>query len=107
MVALWAREAEEPLLEIRIPLVPEREGEAQPRVPVSDPEQAVLTPPIRAAARVIVREVIPAAAVFGVVLADGAPLTLGQERAPPRPVLLAARVARDAVTFGTWRLGHR
>ena len=51
-----------------------------------DAEQAVLAPAVGAAARVVVREVVPAVAVGRVVLAHRAPLPLGEVRPPALPV---------------------
>ena len=82
MVALGAGQAEQPLLEDRVAPVPQREREAQPALAVADAEQAVLAPAVGAAARVVVREVVPAVAVGRVVLAHRAPLPLGRGTAP-------------------------
>jgi hypothetical protein len=49
VVALLVRQAEEPLLEERVPAVPERQGEAQAALAVGDPEEAVLAPAVGAA----------------------------------------------------------
>ena len=86
VVALGPREAEEPLLQDGVPPIPEREGEAEALVVVRDPQEAVLTPAVRARAGVVVREVVPRRPVGRVVLADGAPLALGQIRPPAPPV---------------------
>src|SRR5665213_3315545 len=96
VVALGVRQPEEPLLEHRVPPVPERDGEAQPAFAVSEPEEPVLAPPVRARARVLVREIAPALPVRGVVLTHRAPLPLGQVRAPALPVLPAGLVVGEA-----------
>src|SRR5207244_10250932 len=66
--------------------VPQRQREAQPAVIVGDSGDAVLAPAVRARARVIVRKGVPGRAAGAVVLPDGAPLPLGEIRAPPPPV---------------------
>src|SRR4029450_9751872 len=67
VVALRARKAEEALLQDRVLPVPERESEAQPPLAVRDSEKPVLAPAVGAAARMVVREVVPAGPVRGVV----------------------------------------
>src|SRR5690348_10947437 len=52
---------------------------------VADAGEPVLAPAIGARAGVIVREVVPGVAAFTVVLADGAPLTFAEIRAPALP----------------------
>src|SRR5665213_387013 len=96
VVALGVRQPKEPLLEDRVPPVPERDGEAQPAFPVGEPEKPVLAPPVRPRARVLVREIAPALAVRRVVLPHRAPLPLGQVRAPALPVLPARLVVGEA-----------
>jgi hypothetical protein len=86
VIAVGAGHTEQPLLEDRVTLVPERDGEAEPGVVVADTGQAVLAPPVGARARVIVGEVLPGGSVGAVVLPDRAPLTLAQVGPPPPPV---------------------
>src|SRR5438876_982703 len=74
VVALGAGEAEEPLLQDRVATVPERDGEAEPAFAVGDPEEPVLAPAIRAAPRVVVRQVVPTRPVGRVVLPPRSPL---------------------------------
>src|SRR5262249_11356241 len=107
VVALGAGQPEQALLEDGIAAVPQREGEAQPALAIGDAEEAVLAPAVGAAARVVVREVVPAGAVRGVVLADGAPLALRQVRAPARPVALAALVLVETAALGARLSAHR
>ena len=85
VVALRPGQPEEPLLEDGIGAVPQRQGEAQPAAVVADAEQAVLAPAVRARTGVVVRERCPRRAVGGIVLADGAPLALGEIRTPAVP----------------------
>ncbi len=96
VVALLAREAEEALLQDRVLLVPEREGEAERLLVVRDAEEAVLPPAVGAGPRVVVREVAPGVAVFAVVLAHGRPLPLAQVRPPLRPPRLAPPLGLEA-----------
>ena len=85
VVALAVGEPEHPLLEDRVRAVPQRERQAQPLALVADPGDPVLAPPVGARARLVVREVVPGVAAAAVVLADRAPLALGQIRAPRLP----------------------
>ncbi len=80
MIALRTGETEESLFEDGVLLVVKREREAESRLTITDAEQAVLSPPVRAAPRLIVREVLPAGAELGVVLAHRPPLALGEIR---------------------------
>src|SRR6185437_469887 len=68
VVAFWTGETEEPFLEDRIAAIPERQPEAEPALPVGDAEETILAPTVDPAARMVVREVVPAIAVGGVVL---------------------------------------
>src|SRR5262245_26173481 len=86
MIALVVRKPEEPLLERGIGRVPQRQREAQPLVIVRDAGQPVLSPAIRAEARVLVWEEVPGRPMRAIVLAHRAPLPLGQVWAPPFPV---------------------
>src|SRR5687767_10479295 len=90
VVAFGAGEPKQPLLEDRVATVPQRNGQAQPLAVVAEPADAVLTPAVRAAAGVVVREVIPRRAVRAVVLAHGSPLPLAQVGPPSAPVGAAA-----------------
>src|SRR5262249_13434033 len=78
----------------------ERQGETQPALPIGHSQEAVLPPAIGAAARVVVRQVIPAAPVGRVVFADRAPLPLGEIRTPALPVLPSARVLLETEHLG-------
>ena len=85
VVALAVGEPEHPLLEDRVGAVPERQRQAQSLLRVADPGDAVLAPAVRARARLVVVQEVPGVATGAVVLADGAPLALGQVRAPRLP----------------------
>ena len=85
MVALGVGQAEQPFLQDRVPLVPQRESQAQPLLVVADPGDAILTPPVRAGAGLVVAEVGPGVSVVAVVLPDCAPLPLAEVRSPGSP----------------------
>jgi hypothetical protein len=93
VVALVTGEAERPFLQDRVAAVPERERQTQELVVVANAAEPVLTPSIRARARVIVRKRGPRVAVGAVVLADGAPGALAQVRAPAAPRRIVAALA--------------
>ena len=103
VVALRARQAEEPLLQDRILSVPERDREADVLVAVGNAHQTVLAPAVGARAGVLVRKVVPGRAVRAVVLAHRAPLPLGEVGPPALPVLRALRVLLEADAFGIER----
>jgi hypothetical protein len=92
MISFGACQTEQPFLEDRILAIPERECETEASFAVGEPEQAVFAPAICARARVIVREVRPAIAMLRIVLADGAPLPLGEVWPPALPVAFPTRV---------------
>ena len=105
MVALIAGEPEDPLLEDRIASVPQRERQAEPLLDVGEAGQAVLPPPVRPRAGMIVRQVLPRGASGAVVLAHRPPLAFREVRAPvvpvaglPQPVLQPAE-ALDPFAF--------
>ena len=93
VVALRAGQPERPLLQDRIPPVPQRQGKAQPLLDIAEPGQAILPPPVRPGPRLIVRQVIPRVAVGAVILPDRAPLPLAHIRPPPVPVGTRRRAA--------------
>src|SRR6476469_7700441 len=82
-------------------LAPEDPYVVEAPLAVADTEQAVLAPPVGAAAGVVVREVVPACPVRRVVLAHGAPLPLRQVGAEALPVALAGLVFLQPVQFGS------
>ncbi len=90
VVALRAGQAEEPLLQDRIPAVPERDGEADVLVAVGDAHQPVFAPAVRARARMVVRERVPGRAVPAVVLANRSPLRAPRGTAPSASSSFAA-----------------
>ena len=85
MVALGIGETEEPLLQDRVAAVPERHRHAEELLVVADAADAVFAPPIRAAAGVVVAEVIPRRSPGAVVFADRPPLALAQVGPPLAP----------------------
>ena len=85
VVALGIGEAEQPLLEDRVLLVPQRQRQAQPLLVVADPGETVLAPPVRAGPRLIMTEVRPGIPVLAVVLPDRAPLPFAEIRPPGAP----------------------
>jgi hypothetical protein len=105
VIPFSAGKSEEALLQNRIATVPKREREAEPSFPIADPEKPVFSPPVGAAARMVMREIVPAFAVCGVVLADRAPLTLGKVRTPSLPIAKSQRVFLEAASFGVQK-GH-
>ena len=100
VVALAVGEPEQALLDDRVLLVPQRQGEAQALVLVADPGQPVLAPPVGARAGLVVAEVRPRVAVVAVVLADRAPLALAEVRTPEAPRHPRASVAEPLLLAG-------
>src|SRR5579864_9225426 len=84
MIAFVIGEPEQPLLQDRIALVPQGDAEAQVKMLVAKPADAVLAPAIGSAARVIMREIGPRIAIFAVILAYRSPLAIA-DIGPPTP----------------------
>ena len=59
VIAFVPVEAEEPLLEDRVLPIPKGRRKAEPALPIANSQQAVFAPAIRAAASMVVREIIP------------------------------------------------
>ena len=85
VVALAVRQPEHPLLEDRVPPVPQREREAQPAEHVRDAGHAVLVPAVGAGSGVVMWEEGPRVTAGAVVLPDRAPRALGEIRPPAIP----------------------
>ena len=62
MVAFRTRQTEESFLEDTVFAIPKRQREAQAALAITDSQQPVLTPSIRATAGMIMRKVIPTVA---------------------------------------------
>ena len=103
VVAFRPAQAEEPLLQNRVAPVPQGDREAEPPFPITQAEQAVFAPAVRAAARVVVREIVPGRPVLGVILADRSPLPLGEIGPPALPVALPPRVLFEPLGLGRLR----
>src|ERR1035441_35167 len=73
MIAFVAGEPEHTLFQNGIAAVPKRQSEHQQLVTVADSRYAVLTPSIRLAARLIVREKVPGISVRTVIFANRSP----------------------------------
>jgi hypothetical protein len=85
VIALRTGEAEEPLLEVRVPFVPERQRQAEELAVVGQAGEAVLAPAVGARPRRFVGEIVPGRAVGGVVLAHRPPLPFREVSAPAPP----------------------
>ena len=109
VVAFAVGQAEEPLLENRIVAVPQRQRETEALFVIGEAGDAVLAPAVGLAAGVIVRQVVPGRAVGAVVLANRAPLTLGEIGSPlppgrVHPSLLEPRTFSSVATHQRLRL---
>ena len=93
VVALAVGQAKQPLLEDRVPAIPQGQGETEELPVVADAAQAILAPTIGPGAGLVVAEIVPGVAIGAIVLAHGAPLALAQVGAPLAPghILLVSR----------------
>ena len=85
VIALVRVDPEQPLLQVRIALVPERRREAQELVAVAQPGDAVLAPAVCLRARLVVGQIAPGVAIVRIVLAHGAPRSIRDVGAPAAP----------------------
>ena len=85
MVALGIGQAEQPLFQDRVSLIPQRNSQAQPLLIVADPGNAILTPSVRTGPRLIMAQVRPGVFAVAVILPDRPPLTLTEIRPPGAP----------------------
>jgi hypothetical protein len=106
VVALAVRQAEQPLLQDRVPVVPKGQAQTAAQVLVGKPGQAILAPTVGLAAGVVVRQVIPGVAARAVILAHGAPLPVADVGAPPPPAS-AGTNGEQALTFRRLKYGSR
>src|SRR5206468_4210533 len=104
VIALAVGEAEEALLQNRVLAVPQRERKAEPALVVAHAGDSVFAPAIRAAASVVVREIIPRVALWRIILAHRAPLALGEIRPPTFPVGQAGFAVSQALCLGVHAL---
>ncbi len=102
VIALLIGQPEQPLLQDRVALVPQGDREAQVKMIVAKPADAVFAPAIGPAARVIVREVFPCVAIGAVILAHRPPLAIA-DIGTPAPPLDAVAGFRQPASFGRLR----
>ena len=77
MIAFWSGDAEEPLFQDRVAAIPQANREAESTFSVTDAKQTVFAPTVRAAPRLIVREVSPSGiTTLTVIFANRSPLSL-------------------------------
>src|SRR6185369_6582327 len=73
MIALVARQAEEPFFQDRIAPVPHGYGEADVLMPVADSRDTILVPAVGSGSSVIVRKILPGVAIRAVIFSDRSP----------------------------------
>jgi len=106
VVPFGSGEAEEAFFQDGVAAVPQREAKAHTRLPVAKAEQPVLAPAIGARPCVVMREIVPASPIRGIVLANRSPLALGQIRTEEPPVLADGALSLDALMLGGDRRRH-
>ncbi len=85
MVGLAVRQAKHAFLQNRVATIPQRHREAKLLLVVRDSRYPILAPTVGARSCLIMGEVVPGVAVFTVVFANGAPLSLTKVRSPFLP----------------------
>jgi hypothetical protein len=106
VAALSVGQAEQPLLEDRIAAIPQGDRQAQQLPVIGKAGDAVLAPTIGAAARLVMRELIPRGSTGTVVLADRPPLSLAEIGAPATPVFCAFAAFFDSKFLSVNRSWH-
>lgn len=106
VVALVAGDAEEPLLEHGVALVPEGDRHAQVLEPVAEAPQPVLVPSIAPAASMVMGEVRPGISGGAIILPDRPPGALGDIGPPSLPVGAAGQALGQSLMLGGRRLHH-
>src|SRR5271165_4666062 len=102
VITLAVGQAEETLLQTRVPAVPQSQRKAPVEAVVAEAGDAVLAPAVRAAAGVVVRKERPGIAIGGIVLAHGSPLPVSEVGTPAQPRL----PVREAPAFGGREHAH-
>src|SRR5215469_770261 len=74
VVAFAVSQAEQAFLEDRIFAIPQSQSKTQAALSVAPSKQTIFAPPVNPAPRVIVREILPARTVRGIVFTHRAPL---------------------------------
>src|SRR4051812_44645183 len=97
VVAFGAGEAEKTFLKDRVTAVPQGKREAEQLLVIAESADAIFSPAIGAGAGMVVWEMIPRSALGRIILADSAPLALGEIRAPFAPVFHAGLVLLQPV----------
>src|SRR5262252_7044271 len=106
VAALSVGQAKQPLLEDRIMPVPQRDREAQQLSVIGKAGNAILAPTIGAAARLVMRKIIPGGSPGAIVLAHRPPLALAEIRAPAAPVFFPSTAFVYPALFGINRCWH-
>jgi hypothetical protein len=106
MITFMGSESEHAFFENRVVSIPESESKAEILVAIANTGNAIFIPTVGTRAGMIVREIAPGVAILAVILADGAPGALRQERAPTIPVALALLTHVQANTFASVVDGH-
>src|SRR4030095_12886685 len=99
VVALGVGQSENAFLEDRVFTIPQSERKTEALGIIADAGQTVLAPTIRAAACMVVREMLPGIAVRRVIFPHRAPLALGEVRTPTFPVLPTGFGLIEALLF--------
>src|SRR6476469_384038 len=101
MIPFAVRKTEQALFQDRVSSIPQSHRKTELLLVIGNTCQAVLAPPIRAGAGLIVIEVFPRIPIFAVVLSNSSPLSFAQIRAPFLPRNAAfSRIVQAFLLFG-------
>src|SRR6266478_5009687 len=100
VVPLRSGDAEQPLLQNRIALIPKGERETKPPFLIGNSTDTVFVPTVRTRTRMLVWKIIPRVAVRAVVLSHCSPGALGQIRSPEMPRLFGRFVFGQTLLLG-------
>src|SRR6185436_1119422 len=99
VIALTVGETKNAFLENRVASIPQGKRKTEALGIIADACKTVFAPTIRAAAGMVVREILPGIAVRRVIFPHRAPLALGEVRTPTFPVLPAGFGLIEALLF--------
>src|SRR5579872_5779187 len=102
VIAFFAGQAEKPLFQDRISLVPQGKSKTNELATIGDAGDAVFIPAVSTGTRVLVRKEIPCIAVGAVIFAHGTPCAFAQIWSPALPMLGPAARFRQPLFF----VGH-
>src|SRR5262245_35632797 len=86
VISFLIGQTKHPLFEDRVPFIPQCHSEAYMLPVIAKAPHAIFVPAIRAAARMVVRKIVPGVPICAVVFSHGSPGALAKIRTPAMPI---------------------